>query len=130
MNADEQAIRALIQEWAEASMAGDYLALERMMHPGVVFLTPGTEAMTLDAFRENFLNVVKSMQLECVVDTREIEVSGDFAYAWNWISVRLRGVSEDVSAARHGFALSIYKRSAAGSWQLWRDANLIARPTS
>ena len=93
MNRDEQAVRELVQEWAEASMAGDYLALEKMMHPSIVFLTPGAEPMTLDTFRENFLNVVKTMHLECIADTREVEVSGDLAYAWNWLSVRLRGAS-------------------------------------
>lgn len=130
MNTDEQAIRDLVQDWADASTAGDYLTLEKLMHPGIVFLTPGGEPMTLDAFRENYLKVVKTMHLECTADTREIEVSGDLAYAWNRISVRLRGASEDIAAAREGFALSVYKRNAEGHWQLWRDANLVARQSS
>lgn len=130
MNKDEQEIRGLVRQWAHASTAGDYLALEQMMHPGVVFLTPGNEPMTIDAFRESFLNVVKSMHLECEADTREVEVSGVLAYAWNWISVRLRGASEDVVVSREGYSLSVYKRDDQERWKLWRDANLIARQPS
>lgn len=127
IQSDEQAIRDLVQQWTAASERGDYAAIERMMHPEIVFLTAGNEPMGREQFREGFLNIVKTMQFEGTAETREVEVSGDLAYAWNWINVRIKGTADDVSIERKGHVLSVYKRNAEGQWQLWRDANLMLR---
>jgi uncharacterized protein (TIGR02246 family) len=124
---DEQAIRKVIAEWIEASARGDYAAIEPLMHPGIIFLTAGNEPRGREQFQEGFLNIVKTMRLESTSEVREIEISGDLAYAWCWVQVRLASTSDDVNVERKGNVLSVYKRNAEGRWQLWRDANLMLR---
>ena len=125
MITDETAVRGLIQQWMEASARGDYDALERLMHPEIVFLTSGNPPMGRDAFRDAFLNLVKVMQLEGTTYIRDVEVSGDLAYACTWIEVRMVPLSGAPPLERKGYALSVYKRNPEGAWQLWRDANLM-----
>jgi uncharacterized protein (TIGR02246 family) len=125
MTTDAQAIRDLIASWARASEAGDYNTLESLMHPDVVFLTVGNEPIRREAFRESFLHVVKTMRIQCKADVREVEVSGDLAYAWIWLEVHIKSEASDVRAERKGNVLSVYKRNDEGQWQIWRDANLI-----
>jgi uncharacterized protein (TIGR02246 family) len=126
-HADEQAIRTVIANWLDASTRGDYAALEPMMHPDVQFLTVGNEPMTRDSYREVFENVISTMKLEGTSDVREVQVEGDLAYAWAFISIGFKTAASDVHVERNGNVLSIFKRNAEGQWQLWRDANLMPR---
>lgn len=49
---------------------------------------------------------------------------GDMAYTRNHLQLRFSG-PDGTSSEREGYTLSMYKRSEAGQWQLWRDANLL-----
>ncbi|HEY4354811.1 MAG TPA: SgcJ/EcaC family oxidoreductase [Acidobacteriaceae bacterium] len=124
---DEQAIRAVIAQWLAASTAGDYAALEPLMAPDVVFLTAGNEPFGREQFREGFTHIVSTMRLEGTSDVREIEILGDVAYVWSYVSVRLVPVSGDVHAERKGHVMSLYRRDPSAGWVLWRDANLMLR---
>lgn len=124
---DEQAIRSVIAQWLKASMAGDYAALEPLMAPDVVFLTAGNEPFGREQFREGFTHIVSTMRFEGTSEVREIEVLGDAAYVWSYVSVRLLQTSDDVHAERKGHVMSLYKRDPSNGWVLWRDANLMLR---
>ena len=124
---DEQAIRDVIARWLAASTAGDYAALEPLMAPDVVFLTAGNEPFGREQFREGFIHVVSTMQLEGTSEIREIEILGDVAYVWSYVSVRLTPTSGDVHAERKGHVMSLYRRDPSNGWLLWRDANLMVR---
>src|ERR1700759_1271337 len=99
---DELAIREVIARWLAASMAGDYAALEPLMAPDVVFLTAGNEPFGREQFREGFTPIVSPMRLASTSDIREIEILGDVAYVWSYVSVHLTPTSGDVHAERKG----------------------------
>jgi uncharacterized protein (TIGR02246 family) len=125
MSPDEQAIRHLVEAWAHATEHGDLAAIEPLMHPDVLFLTAGNEPMGRETFRQRFESMVKSVQIECRPDVCEVQIAGELGYAWTWLQVRVvpRGGGEAIE--RKGDALAVYRKSAGGEWQLWRDANLV-----
>ena len=125
MTADEQEIRGLIAEWARASEDGDLDAIDPLMDAEVLFLTPGNEPFGREAFRQRFEKYVKPMRIKVRSEVREVEVSGDLAYAQTWLEILIQsGGGEPVRRA--GFALTVYRRRPGGQWQLWRDANLVS----
>lgn len=123
---DEVAIAKLLQDWSAATAAGDYAALEPLMHPDVLFLTSGAEPFGRDQFRLSFESITKVMSLKSSVETRELTVTGEFAFAHNYITVTLSQKSGGTPMERSGHVLSVYKRTD-GRWQLYRDANLMTR---
>jgi uncharacterized protein (TIGR02246 family) len=129
MHPDEQAIHELHQRWIDASEAGDYAALELLIHPDVLFFTPGSEPFGRAAFRASFQHIVQTMRLKVASEVRDIEISGDLASAWGHVKVSILpretgGPGETMH--REGFVLSVYRRSPEdGQWQVWRDANLM-----
>jgi uncharacterized protein (TIGR02246 family) len=126
---DEQAIRLLIDRWATASEAGDWPALEPLMHPDVTFLTTGNEPFGLDTFRSGFTQIVATMRFHVTTRILEIQVSAPLAYAWGHVEVTIsprEGISGP-TINRSGHVLSVYRKSPRGHWQMWRDANLMLR---
>jgi uncharacterized protein (TIGR02246 family) len=124
MTADGQAIRGMIAAWARASEAGDLATIDALMDSEVLFLTPGNEPMDRDTFRERFESVVMKVHLECHPEVHEVEVSGDWAYAWSWLEIRITP-PDGATIERKGNVLSVFRRRPGGRWKLWRDANLI-----
>jgi uncharacterized protein (TIGR02246 family) len=59
---------------------------------------------------------------------REVEVSGDLAYAWTDLTVTVSGRDGQPSMRRTGPALSIFRKQADGRWLLVRDANMLTAP--
>ncbi len=129
MSPDEEAIRTLIHRWAAASEAGDWPGLQPLMHPDVTFLTAGNEPFGRDVFRMGFDHIVSTMRFHVVSNVREIQVSGDLAYAWGHVEVTIapREGAPGPTVNRHGHVLSVYRKSPTGQWQIWRDANLMLR---
>jgi uncharacterized protein (TIGR02246 family) len=123
MTADEQEIRALVAEWARASEAGDFAAIDALMDEDILFFTAGREPFGRDAFRHHFESNVKSMTITVSADVREVSVSGDQAYVHTALNVRIQPEGGD-PITRTGYALSVYRRRPGGRWKLWRDANL------
>lgn len=55
-------------------------------------------------------------------------MSGDLAYAWSKISVAMTATEGGERMERAGHVLSVFRKDAAGRWQLARDANLMLKP--
>lgn len=125
MTADAQGIRGLIAAWTRASEEGDLAKIDVLMDPEVIFLTPGQEPMDRDAFRQRFETVVTQIHLICHADVREVEVSGDLAYAWSWLEITIEPKAGGPKVERKGHVLSVFRRRPGGRWKLWRDANLV-----
>lgn len=80
MTSDEDAIRALVQRWMEASQAGDQQTVLSLMTDDVVFMTNGREPFG----KSEFASVTpgpKPALMEGSADVREVEVQGNFAWA-------------------------------------------------
>ena len=125
MTTDELAIRDLIARWTEASSQSDYAALEPLMHPDVVFLTPGSEPFGRERFHAEFLNITETMNFEGSTEVLEVYVDGELAFARTFVDVRIQPKAGGEATVRQGHVLSIYKHGPDGQWQLFRDANLL-----
>jgi uncharacterized protein (TIGR02246 family) len=125
---DEQAIRNLIQEWHRATNAGEVERILPLMAEDVVFLTPGNAPIRGRAtFEEGLRTLLQGHRVESRGDIQELQVSGDLAYCWNKIDVRILPLSGGEGMARSGFALTLFRKQG-GNWQLFRDANLLPPP--
>lgn len=124
---DEDRIRELVSTWHAASQAGDVDRVLSLMAEDAVFLVAGRPPMTKAEF-ESLSRVPAGSarpQLRSRAEIRELQVMGDWAYLWSDLSVEITPPGADRSMRRAGPTLTIFRRSAAGDWQLFRDANLL-----
>jgi uncharacterized protein (TIGR02246 family) len=130
MSPDEQSIRNLIAQWHVATAAGDVDAVLRLMSEDVVFLVAGKPPMKgRAAFEKGLRGLLKSHRVESSGDIQEVGVSGDLAYCWSILTVRMTPISGGRSNERSGSALSIFSKRGDRSWVLIRDANLLPLPS-
>ena len=127
MNTDEQAIRNLVSRWHSATAAGDVDTILGLMAEDVVFLVPGKPAMHgRSAFEQGLRALLASHRVESTGEIQEIEVSGDLAYCWTQLTVRIVALAGAGDApVRTGSTLSIFRKLPSGAWVLARDANLL-----
>lgn len=123
MDAEEQAIRALVDTWLAASQAGDFAGVLKLMADDVVFLTPGREPFGKKEFAAAS-KAMKGLRLEGEREIVELEVLGN----WAWMRARLRvkiTPPEGAPTVRSGHTLTIFRKEPSGAWVIARDANLI-----
>ncbi len=126
MSTDEQAIRNLIAEWHRATAAGDVDAILPLMAEDVIFLVAGKPPMKgRSEFEKGLRALLTAHRIHSTGEIQEIEVSGNLAYCWSILTVRITPVSGRDSAERSGSALSILRKNPDGTWVLVRDANLL-----
>jgi uncharacterized protein (TIGR02246 family) len=124
--ADERAIRTVVAQWLEASMAGDLPLLSSLMAEDVVFLTPGRPPMR---GRETFLASAHEGQgqyrIEATGEVQEVQVSGDWASCWSQLVVTVTPLESGTPIRRSGPTLTILRREPDGRWVVFRDANML-----
>src|SRR5438445_6926319 len=126
MNTDEQAIRNLIAQWHRATAVGDVDTVLRLMTEDVIFLVPGRPPMKgRSTFEQGLRSVLSSHRIDSSGEIQEVEVSGQLAYCWSLLTVRMTPLSGGDPTVRSGSALSIFRKQPNGFWLLVRDANLL-----
>jgi uncharacterized protein (TIGR02246 family) len=126
VNADERAIRDVVAQWHRATAAGDVDTVLRLMSEDVVFLVPGKPPMKgRSTFEKGLRALLKSHRVDSSGEVQEVQVSGDLAYCWSLLTVRMTPVSGGDANVRSGSTLSIFRKQASGTWALVRDANLL-----
>jgi len=125
MTNDERAIRDLVATWMTASQAGDIATVLGLVADDAVFMVPGREPFSKDAFASTSQSM-KNMRFEGSYDIREINVLGDWAYLRNYISVTMTPPGGE-PIRRAGYTLSILRKEPSGKWVLARDANLVMK---
>jgi uncharacterized protein (TIGR02246 family) len=123
---DEQQIKRLMEEWRRCTAAGDLDGLLALIADHAVFLTPGRGPITKSDFAAGFSKISAKASIEARQEIKDIGVSGDLAYAWSRLTVVLIPKSGGARSESSGHVLTIFRRNAAGAWQLARDANLLA----
>lgn len=127
MTPDEQSIRSLIALWHSATAAGDVNTVLNLMTEDVVFLAAGQPPMRgRETFSSGLRELLSQRRIESTFEIQEILISGDLAYAWTQLHVRIVPRSSGETMVRGGNALSILRREADGKWRLMRDANMLA----
>ncbi|MFO0863852.1 MAG: nuclear transport factor 2 family protein [Gemmataceae bacterium] len=126
MHSEEQQIRTLVRTWHAATKAGDIDTVLSLMTDDVVFLVPGRPPMDKAEFAS--LSRVPpggvAPKFESEFDIQEVQVSGDLAFIWTKLAVRITPPGAPESIDRRGHALTVFRR-VAGKWLLARDANLL-----
>jgi uncharacterized protein (TIGR02246 family) len=125
MTDDERAIRELVATWMSASKAGDSETVLSLIADDAVFTVVGQEPFGKEAFRAASQGQ-KDLAIEGTSDIREIQVLGDWAFLRNYLTVTVTPPG-GAPIRRAGWTLTILRKSAAGKWQLARDANLMTK---
>jgi uncharacterized protein (TIGR02246 family) len=119
------AIERFTAEWSTAMKAKDVERLVSMVTEDVVFLPPGFPPIrgrqAVEAMYRSFFPQFRSVEQEAV--SEEVEVMGDWAFAWGLESIVLVPQSDGPPIRMHGKGLSILKRQADGSWKCARAIN-------
>ena len=128
MSPDEQAIRALVATWMEATAAGDLDRILELMDDDIVFLGPGRPPMRgKDAFAAATRRAMEEKnRIEGKADIQEVRVFGDWAYCWNQLTVTMHPAGGAAPSRLTGPALSVFRKMPDGRWVIFRDANMIA----
>lgn len=120
---DEEAIRAVIARWMQATREGDTAAVLELMTDDAVFLSAGREPFGKEVFRVASA-ATKGMAIDGDHEVLEMSVSGDQAWVRSHLVVRV-AMPDGTNVVRKGPCLTIFRKGATG-WQLARDANLVA----
>lgn len=124
MTDDERAIRDVIDEWMEASRAGDTTAVLELMTDDVIFMVPGREPFGKAEF-EAMSEAMRGFRVDGQAEVRELKVLGDWAWVRNHLEIDVTP-PEGETSHRSGYTLTILKKGDDGRWRLARDANLVA----
>jgi len=112
VNQDQQAIREVLALWHRATAAGDVNTVLKLMAEDVVFLVAGHPPMRgRAAFEQGLRTLLAQHQIESTGEIQEVEVSGDLAYAWSMLTVRIVPLAGGNATIRTGNALSILRQS-------------------
>ena|SRR3954470_6947912 len=120
---DEQAIRALVQRWMEATQAGDVDAVLSLMTDDVIFMVPGREPFGKEAFAA-LSRGMTGVEIDGNSEIIELHLLGDWAFMRNHIAITAR-TPDGSEMHRAGYTLTVVRREADGEWRLCRDANLV-----
>ena len=120
---DKQAIRELVDRWLEASKQGDTKTLLSLLADDVVFITPEREPFGKEAFAGGG-DEMKNMKMEAVIDIKEIEVAGDWAWMRSFLKVSFTPAGGN-STKHLGHILTILQRQPDDQWVIKRDANFV-----
>jgi uncharacterized protein (TIGR02246 family) len=100
------------------------------MADDVVFLVPGQPAMRgRETFLNSFQSMIQKVRIEVTSEVQEIQVTGEWAYCWNKLSVAMTPVNGGSKSRRSGYTLTILRREPDGHWVIFRDANLLTAET-
>ncbi len=129
MDADVTAIRELVDTWLRATREGDEATVLGLMAENVVFLVAGRPPMCgRDAFAAA-LSRMRDLEIDGEADIQEIQVIGEWAYCWNYLTVSFQPKNGGPSGKRAGHVLTVLKKED-GRWFIFRDANLLTAADS
>jgi uncharacterized protein (TIGR02246 family) len=126
MDDDDKTIRTLLRTWHEATAAGDVARILPLMAEDVVFLGAGRAPMHgRRDFEQGLRTLLAHSRIDSRGEVREIVVSGDLAYCWSELSVKVTPIGGGTTTHLAGPALSILRKHD-GVWTITRDANMLA----
>ena len=124
MTDDEKAIRKLVDDWIEATQAGEKETVLDLVADDVLFMTPGQPPFG----KKEFAGEPGNDDMPKMTGTAkilEMEVFGDRAWIRNQIDIEItqpNGAPLKLS----GLTLTLLRKESDGKWRLFRDANFVA----
>ena len=127
MISDEQSIRKVVALWHSATAAGDVDTVLGLMAEDAIFLVSGQPPMRgRSSFERGLRELLTHHRIESMGEIQEIEVSGNLAYCWSMLTVRVAPIAGGSPLVRKGSALSILRKQPDGAWIVMRDANMLS----
>ena len=123
MNADELAIRQLVETWMVATKKGDLPTVLNLMADDAIFMVPGREPFGKEVFAASS-QAMKEVQIDGVSEIQELKILGDWAWIRNRLHITITPPNGK-SATRSGYTLTILRKRPDGAWVLARDANMV-----
>ncbi len=125
MPAAAEDVRAIIKKGGEAWMAafnaGDAAGIAALYSETAMLLPPdATQIRGRQAVQDTFQAWIDGGLKDIVLETVEVEASGDLAYLIGLFSVKAPADNDQMITAT-GTYLEIWKREADGVWRLHRD---------
>jgi uncharacterized protein (TIGR02246 family) len=124
MTDEEAEIRALVQRWMDATVAGDANSVLELMADDVVFTVVGGEPFGKETFAALSQGNPTGMSIEGTNEIIEFKLLGDWAFTRNRISLVVR-TEGNPPMSRSGYTLTLFRKEADGKWRLARDANMV-----
>jgi uncharacterized protein (TIGR02246 family) len=122
---DEQAIRKLTEDWLGAMRSKDIPGLAGMVTEDAVFLPSGFPPIrgkrAVETMYRSFFPQFSSV--EQTVSIEELQVAGDWAFAWGTEKFTLVPEAGGAPIEMQGKGMSILRRQADGSWKFARGIN-------
>lgn len=123
---DEDKIAELLGRWRRATANGDLSELLPLMAADVVFLAAGQPTLRgRDAFASHFRAALEKVRLEPTGELKEVVVSGDFAYCWNDVVLKVTPRDLLPGLRLAGPDLTILRREPDGRWVVFRAASML-----
>ena len=128
---DEQAIRKLTEDWLAAIRSKDIPGLAGMVTEDAVFLPSGFPPIrgkqAVETMYRSFFPQFSSV--EQTVSIEELQVVGDWAFAWGTERFTLIPEAGGAPIEMQGKGMSILRRQPDGSWKFARGINnTLPRP--
>ena len=126
MDVDEQAIRALVATWMEATARGHLDEVLELMDDEVVFLGADRPPMRgKTQFADNTRAAAGKFRIDEAADVQEVRVFGDWAYCWVELTVAMHPLDGAAPILRAGPTMSVLRKTQSGRWVIFRDANML-----
>lgn len=123
MDADERAIRRLVETWMSATADGDTATVLDLVADDAVFMVPGREPFSKAEFAAA-ADKQSGVRIDGKSDVLEVEVNGALAFMRSHLTVTM-SPSQGPPVSRSGYTLTVLRKGADGRWRLARDANLL-----
>jgi uncharacterized protein (TIGR02246 family) len=111
--------------WMQASAAGDLPRVLDLIDDDVAFIGPGRPPMRgKAAFAAASRAMDGKVRIEGVSDVQEVRVFGEWAYVWTQLTITMHPDDGKPPVRRSGPGLSVWRKTPAGAWVIYRDANM------
>jgi uncharacterized protein (TIGR02246 family) len=121
---DKQLVQQLINRWRDAACAKQIDLLLEMITDDAVFLSPGAPPLR---GKEDLLRVYQNVFAQYEVDQdfqlEEVQITGDFAFAWGVDSATIKPIQDGDPVTYRGHGMMILRRDSTGAWKFARGIN-------
>ena len=128
---DVQAINELVAEWLTAVRSRDIEKILTFITDDAVFLAPNASPIKgKQAFEAMYRDVFAHCDLDQIISYEEIQVVGDWAFAWGVDSITLIPLASGEPMKFKGHGMSILRRQRNGTWKFARGINNMSQESS
>ena len=121
-------IKNVTENWEAAVRAGDVTLLSSLVTDDAVFLASGAPPVKgKEAIEALYGNVFAKFKIEQNSSYEEVQVIGDWAFAWGPDSITLSPIAGGNPVQWNGYAITILRRQTDGSWKFARGVNSMTQ---